>query len=315
MSYSSLYGIKKDYTGECLHEYGNSWLFSPIVWGILSDKYLQDDAKPSYGYGVSILMGNEDVWNKTNNKVNNCDNTPDRVCWELSHQQIFFAEDKECVANNIKKFIEQNNKYYMYENGEYPLEQQHIIDRFNEIADDILALDEDIYECFVFKNSSVDDNVECWFEEYDEEHDVFIDKSIEGCTEHLADFVFIADDKITGFIKSNNYLCVPEPYKYEMPNDIKNRFTNDILKDFVDKFVEVFNIEHMTYEDAAYAEGTAGWYSAFKYMCENNDLNDVIDYYDNLPWYESDLFDDKLTGLLVKYDLLEDSGCAKNRGE
>ena len=108
MSYSSLYGIRKDYTGECLHEYSNSWLFSPIVWGVLSDKYLQDDAKPSYGYGVSILMGNEDIWNKTNNKVNNCDNTPDRVCWEISHQQIFFAEDKECIANNIKKFVEQN---------------------------------------------------------------------------------------------------------------------------------------------------------------------------------------------------------------
>ena len=87
--------------------------------------------------------------------------------------------------------------------------------------------------------------------------------------------------------------------------------TGDELKDFVDKFVEVFKIEHMTYEDAAYAESTAGWYSAFKYMCENNDLNDVVDYYDNLPWYESDLFDDKLTGLLMKYDLLEDSGYEK----
>lgn len=312
MSYSSLYGIKKDYTGECLHEYGNSWLFSTVVWGILPEKYLSKDDEPSYGYGISILMGDEKVWSKTNDEVNNCDNTSDRICWELSHQQIFFTKDKECVANNIKKFVEQNKKYYKNENEQYPLEQQHIIDRFNEIADDILALDEDTYECFVFKASSVDDSVECWFEEYDEEADVFIDKSIEGCTEYLADFVFIVDDKITGFIKSNDWLCNPKPYKYEMPDEINDRFTKDMLKDFVDKLVEVFKLEHMTHEDAAYAEGSVGWYSAFKYMCDNNDLNDVLDYYDSLPWYESDLFDDRLTGLLVKYDLLEDSDYVKS---
>ena len=31
MSYSSLYGIRKDYTGEELYKYQNSWLFSPII--------------------------------------------------------------------------------------------------------------------------------------------------------------------------------------------------------------------------------------------------------------------------------------------
>ena len=40
MSCSSLYGIKKDYTGKELYEYKNSWLFSPVVWNIISDKYL-----------------------------------------------------------------------------------------------------------------------------------------------------------------------------------------------------------------------------------------------------------------------------------
>lgn len=40
MSHSSLYGIKKDYTGEEIYKYRNSWWFSPIIWTVLSDKVL-----------------------------------------------------------------------------------------------------------------------------------------------------------------------------------------------------------------------------------------------------------------------------------
>jgi hypothetical protein len=202
MSCSSLYGIKKDYTGEELYEYKNSWLFSPIVWNVLSDKYLPRQ----YGMVQSVigLNGNE-VWSKINNIMNNSDNTSDRICWEMSNQQIFFTKDKECIINNIHKFIEQNKEYYKSEEDNISaLEREHIIERFNEIANDILSLDENEYPYFVFKNTSVDDAVERWFYTYDENEE-YIDKSLKDWEEYIAEFVVITDDRIANFVSNLDY--------------------------------------------------------------------------------------------------------------
>lgn len=77
MSYSSLYGIKADYTGEILCEYENSWWFSPVVWSVLSDKTLPK----VMGYIQSVIgMHGADVWKKINTKMNNSTNTSDRIC-------------------------------------------------------------------------------------------------------------------------------------------------------------------------------------------------------------------------------------------
>lgn len=206
MSHSSLYGIKKDYVGEELHEYKNSWLFSPVVWDILSDKYLPRDA---YGFIQSIirLNGNE-VWLKINNIMNNSDNTPDRICWETTNQNIFFTKDKDCIANSIRKFVEQNKSYDRHkweEEVASSLERENIIERFNEIADNILALDENEYPYFVFKNTSVDDNVEYWFNYYDEEADEMVCKSLKDWDKIVAEFVVIEDEKIVKFIDNLDY--------------------------------------------------------------------------------------------------------------
>ena len=203
MSRSSLYGIKKDYTGEILHEYKNSWFFSPVVWNVLSDKYLPRE------YGLVQLViglnGNE-VWSKINDVMNNSDNTPDRICWEMSNQQIFSTKDKECIVNDIRKFIEQNKKYYKSDDDNiFILEREHIIERFNDIANDIMSLDEDEYPYFVFKNTSVDENVEYWFCDYDEETNEYIDKSLRDWDRFIAEFVIIEDDKIVNFVNNLDY--------------------------------------------------------------------------------------------------------------
>ena len=45
MSHSTLYGIRGDLTGEVLCEYvANSWLFVPVIWTTLYDKYVGDQA-------------------------------------------------------------------------------------------------------------------------------------------------------------------------------------------------------------------------------------------------------------------------------
>lgn len=205
MSYSSLYGIKSDYKGKILYEYKNSWLFSPIIWGVLPDKYIPLEIQTPYGYKKGIIgsSGNE-VWSKTNDKVNHCENTADRICWEMSNQQIFFTKDKKCISENIKKFVEQNKSYDKSgEDNLSSLEGEHIIERFNEIADDILSIDEIEYPYFVFKNTSVDDGVERWFNDY--ENDEYGTKSIKDWDEFLAEFVVINDGKIKEFISNIDY--------------------------------------------------------------------------------------------------------------
>ena len=142
MSCSSLWGIKPNYVGEELKEYKNSWLFTPIIIGILPDKYIPEEIQTPYGYKKSIIApGGNDIWSKTNDKINHCENTPDRICWEMSNQNIFFTKDKKCIADSIREFVEQNKKYDRTSEGKYPLEQEHIIERFNEIAEDIEELD------------------------------------------------------------------------------------------------------------------------------------------------------------------------------
>lgn len=127
MSYSSLYGIKADYTGEILCEYENSWWFSPVVWSVLSDKTLPKVM--GYIQGVIGIHG----------------------------------------------------------------------------ADDISALDEKEYPYFVFKNTSVDDNVESWFSVYDEETDDYVDKSIKDWDKFLAEFVIIENGEIVKFISNREF--------------------------------------------------------------------------------------------------------------
>lgn len=203
MSYSSLYGIKKNYVGEELCKYQNSWLFSPIVWDVLSDKYLPRE----YGLIQSVIgLNGNAVWSKINNIMNNSSNTTDRICWEMSNQQIFFTKDKECIVNNIYKFIEQNKEYDKdREDDISSLKREHIIERFNEITNDILSLDENEYPYFVFKNTSVDDNVERWFYTYDENSDEYIDKSLKDWSKIIAEFVVIKDGKIANFVNNLDY--------------------------------------------------------------------------------------------------------------
>lgn len=204
MSYSSLYGIKSDYTGEIVNEYKNSWWFSPIVWSVLSDKTLPRDFM---GYVQSIIgLHGQEVWKKINTKMNNSENTPDRICWEMSNQQIFFTKDKGCVADSIRKFVEQNKDYDKSdEDNLSPLEREHIIERFDEIADDILALNENEYPYFVFKNTSCDDEVERWFFKEDENGERVEASLKENINGFYAEFVVIENGEIKGFVSNKEF--------------------------------------------------------------------------------------------------------------
>lgn len=201
MSSSSLWVMDKNYNGNEVTEFRNSWLFSPIIWGVLSDKYILGLIETPFGYKKSLISDGS-LFNPLNNKINNCKNTSDRICWEMSNQQVFFTKDKHIIAQNIKDFVANNSRFDKSREGTYPLMQEHIIQRFNEIADEILGLDENETPYFVFKNTSCDDGVENWFSQYDETSDESFDKSLSEVNKHVTEFVFINNGEIEGF-KSN----------------------------------------------------------------------------------------------------------------
>lgn len=207
MSSSSLWTIDKSYNGKIDKEYSNSWWFSPVVWDVLLDKYTHNEIQTPYGYTKSIIGpdGNK-LWDKLNDILNNCANSPDRICWELSGQSIFFTKDKEVIAQAIKEFLTANNKYYINseENRSFLL-MEHIIERFNAIADDILTIDEQVYPYFVFKNTSVDDAVERWFYEYDEETYKRKEISLKEFKKSVTGFVYIENGSITRFVDNIEY--------------------------------------------------------------------------------------------------------------
>ena len=201
MSSSSLWVMDKDYKGSEALEFGNSWLFSPVIWGILSDKYIRGLIETPFGYKKSLISDGS-LHKPLNGKINNCKCSADRICWEMSNQQVFFTKDKNVIANGIQEFVKLNANFDKHSDGVYPLKQDHIIERFNEIADEILKLDENETPYFVWKNTTCDDGVERWFSKYDEEKDEYINISLSDMNEFVTEFVFIEDGIISGF-KSN----------------------------------------------------------------------------------------------------------------
>jgi len=203
MSSSSLYGITKDYKGKKIIDYKNSWLFSPVVWSVLSDKLLPR----KYGYIQNVIgFGGQEVWKNINNILNNSDFLTDRVLWELSGQEIFKTKDKNIVADCIRDFLKVNSKYDKSdEDNVSVLKRDHIIERWNEIATDIENLNEEKYPYFVFKNTSVDDSVENWFFKYNEESDEYEERGLNECQDLVTEFVIIENDSIVDYIPNTEY--------------------------------------------------------------------------------------------------------------
>lgn len=201
MSRSSLWVMDKEYKGCEAVEFSNSWLFSPVVWNVLLDKYMNAEIQTPYGYKKNLITDSS-LFRPLNEKINNCGCTPDRVCWEMGNQQVFFTKDKEVISKSILDFIELNSKYDKSKEGTYPLQAEHIIDRFKEISEEILKLDENESPYFIFKNTSVDDGVENWFSKYDEQSDDYIETPLSDVDRFVTEFVYIENGQITGF-KSN----------------------------------------------------------------------------------------------------------------
>jgi hypothetical protein len=63
MGSSSIYMIDHNFNGIEDFEYNNSWLFAPIIWNVLLNKYMRHDIQTPYGYrkGLIGFGGNKSV--------------------------------------------------------------------------------------------------------------------------------------------------------------------------------------------------------------------------------------------------------------
>ena len=209
MSYSSLWVMDKEYKGYPDVDFSNSWFFSPIVWDVILDKYLPHRklvliGGETAGFMSSVMSDNK-LNSDLNKELNNSDTFSDRILWEMSNQQIFFTKDKKTVADAIRKFLTDNVEYEKSrEDGISVLQREHIIERFNEIANSIEELDENEYPYFIFKNTSCDDNVEYWFSKRNEETDEYETASLKELDKYVSEFVVIDGNKIN-FIDNLEY--------------------------------------------------------------------------------------------------------------
>lgn len=92
-------------------------------------------------------------------------------------------------------------------------------------------------------------------------------------------------------------------YNYTMPEDIKNLITNDFLKEFRNQLFRI----HKEYSLNVFAEegipintSTAGWYAAFGKACLLTHKEELFNYWRTLPWFDSDIFDGELAGILIE---------------
>lgn len=193
MSCSSIWVMNKDFEGECLEEFVNSWRFTPVACNAIYHRYLphEVDYKGDKKDYISSTMFDKELFGRLNNCVNNAECQYDRVVWEMTNQQIFFTKDKEFIADSIIRFSE--DEQHQEDIGQCK-------ERFKEIADFIRNLNETKYLYFIFKNTSCDDGVEWWFEgKYNEEIEEFEKRSLREVDKFAAEFVIIEDSKITGF--------------------------------------------------------------------------------------------------------------------
>lgn len=201
MSRSSLWVMDEHLAGEELVEFSNSHLFSPMAWDILFEKYLPNETQGLTGKKSFIIaaMFDESIHVRLNEKINNSTIQEDRIVWELTQQQVFFTKDKVFVADVIKRFLTVN-KVFSENLG------AHIHERFQEVANEILELDERTQPYFIFKNTSVDDGVEYWFHGYDEDEEDYISRTLKDIKQNVTEFVVIENNRVKEFIPNTDFL-------------------------------------------------------------------------------------------------------------
>lgn len=92
--------------------------------------------------------------------------------------------------------------------------------------------------------------------------------------------------------------------EYQIPEKIKNKIPQHFYIAFAGELCSVFG--HMIFQkdesdvySLFYVSSTAGWNEALKMTCQKLNMCWLLDYYNSLEWYESDLFDGEMEDKIV----------------
>lgn len=199
MSYSQLFILNKNLEVAQKPEWQNSWLFPIPVFKYLINKYASEEEKqkalqeakkyqlegsideeyPINPITFFMFDTNNAKFREINNKINNSEILVDRIGWELVNQQMFRSSDKNLVAAAI---CELQEKIKADE------------ERFSEIAAEIRNIDENENPFFIFKNNTIDDSVEKYFDYYNEETDDWEQRSLKDYKGELFLSLVILED-------------------------------------------------------------------------------------------------------------------------
>lgn len=92
---------------------------------------------------------------------------------------------------------------------------------------------------------------------------------------------------------------------YTIPVRIKEMMTYGFLKEFRNQLFTMFDFSLDTYADIIQGvESTAGWANALQDACCNTDKEFIWNYWNDLEWYDSDMFDSELCDMLIEKHLI-----------
>ena len=93
---------------------------------------------------------------------------------------------------------------------------------------------------------------------------------------------------------------------YKIPENIKELITDEFLKEFRNRLFRIcgYSLEDFAETGISMCTSTSGWYVAFWKACKLTNNSQLLNYYNTLDWYDSDLFDDELAHMLIEKKLI-----------
>lgn len=96
-------------------------------------------------------------------------------------------------------------------------------------------------------------------------------------------------------------------FEYRIPKALKKKINKNFIRQMMYELHMIFglNLDTPYLEYSALTNsGTGGWYESFANTCRKTNNKELLEYYNSLPWYESDLFDDEVEQLFIKYKFI-----------
>lgn len=97
-------------------------------------------------------------------------------------------------------------------------------------------------------------------------------------------------------------------FEYTIPDQYKEMITKSFLQTLKYELKIIFpqSAHDLDNEEPwIYLSSTGGWYDAFIKATKLHKLDRLAEYYDSLPWYDSDMFDSDVIDLALLYNVID----------